>query len=167
MASDASWPRWIFASVAHYFSELAGDNGLPLLIEHAADRQDSFSKAGIRVELRSTGPSIRELSRDYFHARVDVNLLFTSRYDADAYEILRFAGIFQEAMSVPIPLWNYGNQPGDYTDADPESQVHLGCLLLVDGRNDSLRLLNFGQIEPVDKVKQTMLDGRYEVYFST
>ena len=44
---------------------------------------------------------------------------------------------------------------------DPETQVFFGCLIPRPGRNESVRVLNFGQIDPVDKIKQTEVQARY------
>ena len=44
---------------------------------------------------------------------------------------------------------------------DPETQVFLGCLIPRPGRNENVRVLNFGQIDPVDKIKQTEVQARY------
>ncbi len=84
----------------------------------------------IRAEIRITGPFDQELSKGYHRIYVDVNVLLTSRYDGqkNAATILKYAGLFHEAMSEPIPVWNFGGEPGDYVEDDPETQVFLGCL---------------------------------------
>ena len=49
----------------------------------------------------------------------------------------------------------------DSVESDPATQRFLGCLLPRSGRNQAVRVLNFGQIDPVDKIKQTEVDARY------
>ena len=163
MATNPNWARWIFHSVADYLKEIATDEDLPVLIEHFDDRTAAFEQATDKVEIRITGPFDQELSKGYHRIYVDVNVLLTSRYDGkkNAATILKYAGLFQEAMSEPIPVWNFGGEPGDYRTADPTTQVHLGCLIPRPGRNESVRVMNFGQMDKIDKIKQTEIDARY------
>lgn len=163
MPANPNWVRWVFASIAFHLKEVATDNSIPVLVEHLDERSEAFMEASDRAEIRITGPFTEEQSQDYFRFLVDANVLLTSRYDGakkDAYSILKNAGLFHEAMSLPIPIWNYGGEPGDYVDADPESQVFLGCLL----PQRPVRVFNFGQNEKTDKLKQTAVDARYEMY---
>jgi hypothetical protein len=158
------WARWVFASVVSAMKEVAGELNLPALVEHLDERTEAFMRAGDRAEIRVTGPFLRELSKDYYRLSVDVNILLTGRFDGEdknAYDIVRYAGAFQDAMDAPIAVWNYGNQPGDYSDGDPATQVFLGCLLPRSGRNDSVKVMHFGQIDPVDKIRQSEVDARY------
>jgi hypothetical protein len=156
------WARWIFASVADYLKSVATERQLPVLVEHLDERTEAFMQASDRAEIRITGPFIQELSRGYWQVFVDVNVLLTSRYDgSDAYSILKHAGAFQAAMDLPIGVWNFGSEPGDYVEGDPTTQHFLGCLVPRPGRNSLVRVLNFGQIALVDKIKQTEVDARY------
>jgi hypothetical protein len=162
--ANKNWARWIFASVADCLKQVAIAQNLPVLVEHLDERTETFMAATDRVEIRITGPFIREVSKGYYQIHVSVNVLLTSRYDSDqknAYSILKYAGSFQEAMDAPISVWNFGGEPGDYEEDDPATQVFLGCLNPSPGRNESVRVLNFGQIDPVDKIKQTEVDARY------
>ena len=97
-----------------------------------------------------------------------MNVLLQSRYgnaNKNAYTIHKNAGLFLEAMSIPIGVWNYGNEPGDYSD-DPETQEFLGCLEPRPGKNDSIRVNHFGQIDKVDKLKESAVDARYVMYLT-
>ena len=164
MAADPNWARWIFHSVADHMKQVATDADLPVLVEHFDERTAAFEQASDHAEIRITGPFDQELSKGYHRIYVDVNVLLTSRYDGakkNAATILKYAGLFHEAMSEPIPIWNYGGEPGDYIATDKASQVHLGCLLPRPGNNNSIRVLHFGQLDKVDKLKQTAVDGRY------
>lgn len=167
MSANPNWARWIFASVADALKSIATTHNLAVLVEHLDERSDAFMQADDRVEIRITGPFSQELSKGCFRLWVDVNVLLTSRYGGakkNALDILRFAGLFQEAMDSPIPVWNYGAQPGDYLDSDPNTQVFIGCLLPRPGNSDSVRLFNFGQTDPTDKLKQSAVDARYVMY---
>jgi hypothetical protein len=163
MAANPNWARWIFHSVADYLQDVATDESLPVLIEHFDERTATFERASDRAEIRITGPFDSELSKGYHRIYVDVNVLLTSRYDGarkNAATILKYAGLFHEAMSLPIPVWNFGGEPGDYVEGDTSTQVFLGCLTPRPGRNDSIRVMNFGQMG-TDKLKQTEVDARY------
>jgi hypothetical protein len=169
MAANPNWSRWIFHSVADYLKQVATEASLPVLIEHFDERTAQFEHASDRAEIRITGPFDQELSKGYHRIYVDVNVLLTSRYDGakkNAATILKYAGLFHEAMSLPIPVWNFGGEPGDYVASDPDTQVHLGCLVPRPGNNNSIRVLHFGQLDKVDKIKQTAVDARYVLYLN-
>jgi hypothetical protein len=167
MMAQKDWARWIFASVANYLKQVALEQNLPILVEHLDERTESFMRSTDRAEIRITGPFTQELSKNYFRVYVDVNVLLTSRYDGDsknAYGILIYAGTFHEAMDMPIGVWNYGGEPGDYVEGQPEMQKFLGCLKPRPGQD--VRVMNFGQTDLVEKLKQTEIDARYvmEIY---
>ncbi len=164
MSANPNWARWIFHSVASYLKDVATDASLPVLVEHFDERTATFERATDKAEIRITGPFDQELSKGYHRIYVDANVLLTSRYDGavkNAATILKNAGLFHEAMSEPIPVWNFGGEPGDYVEGDSSTQVFLGCLNPRPGRNDSVRVMNFGQIDTVDKIKQSEVDARY------
>ena len=163
MAANPNWARWIFHSVADYLKEVATDADLPVLIEHFDERSAAFEHATDKAEIRITGPFDQELSKGYHRIYVDVNVLLTSRYDGakkNAATIIKYAGYFHEAMSEPIPVWNFGGEPGDYVEADPDTHLFLGCLNPRPGRNESVRVMHFGQIDKINKIKQSEVDTR-------
>lgn len=165
MAANPNWARWIFASVAYHLKQVAQAHAVSVLVEHLDERTPTFMQASDRAEIRITGPFSQKLSEGYYRIWLDANVLLTSRYDGEvknAYTVLKNAGYFHEAMDQPIAVWNYGNEAGDY----PDSQVFLGCLMPRPGRNESVRVLNFGQLDKTDKVKQTAVDARYVMYLS-
>jgi hypothetical protein len=155
MGVNPNWARWIFASVATLFKQVAKDAGIPALVEGLDERTTPFMQAANRVEIRLSGPYTRELSIDYYEVGVDVNLLFTSRYETNGnqYEINRLVGIFHEAMDGPIPIKRLGDQPGDDGSL-------VTCLLTRAGRNDAVRVFHFGQTDQTDRQKQVMIDAR-------
>ena len=168
MPANPNWARWVFASVADVMKTVAVDASLPVLVEHLDERTATFMQATDRVEIRITGPFVCEFGPDSFRLDVDVNVLLTSRYDGqkkNAYEIQRFAGLFQQAMGTAIPVWNYGDQTGDYSDSDPSSQVFIGCLEPRSDKGDeAVRVFHFGQQTATDKNKQSMVDARYTMF---
>lgn len=166
MAANPNWARWVFASVATHLKQVAIDNDLPVYVEHSDDRTPAFNNATDRAEIRITGPYVREESKDCFKLQVAVNVLLNSRYDTgkNAYSVLKYAGDFQAALSDVIPVWNYGNEPGDYQEDDPQTQVFIGCLLPKNGKNDSVRVDHFGQLEETSRIKQTLVDASFYMF---
>jgi hypothetical protein len=160
--ANPNWVRWAFASVATRFKQLAKDAGIPALVEGLDERTTDFMEAPNRLEIRMSGPFTKELSKDYYELGVDINLLFTSRYEVNQnqYDINRTVGTFHAAMDDAIPILRYGDQPGD-----DESLV--GCLLPRDGRNDAVRVFHFGQTDQTVRQKQVMIDARHVVYLDS
>jgi hypothetical protein len=167
MAANPNWARWLFASTAYVLKNVATSNDLPVLVEHLDERSQTFINAGDRVEIRITGPFSQELSKGYHRLLLDVNVLLTSRYDGPSknqYNILKYAGLFHGALSMPIPVWNYGPELGDWKEDDLNSQVFIGCLLPKGAKSDLVKVYNFGQTNETDKLKQSVVDARYEMY---
>jgi len=156
-AANPNWVRWVFASVATYLKEVAKQANIPVLVEGLDERTDALMKATDRCEVRISGPFSRELSHNYFRLEVDVNVLFYTRLEEskNRYGILKIIGDFQEAMDSNIPVCKCGDEPGD------DETASIGCLAPRNGRNDSIRVLHFGQIDPTDRLKQSMVDARY------
>ena len=158
-----NWPRWIFASAADHFKQAADNIGLPMLIEGIDEREAEKMRADDHVEFRINGPAVRELSRGYFRLDVDVNLMLTSMMGGqtqNAYDIVQHAGVFQQAASGPIPVFKFGEGPED-------NETLLGCLTLRSGKRDAIRVIHFGQISRVDRIRQSAVDARYQLYLST
>lgn len=166
MPADPNWARYIFASVATYLKAFADDHSLPVVIEGLHERTDAYMESADRIEVRINGPYTQEISKNYYRVWVDANVLLTSRMESgkNAFSIQRFAGVFQSAMDGPIPLWNYGDQPGDYLDSDITTQKWFGCLSPRSRANDSIKVYHFGQVEKTDHVKQTIVDASYFVF---
>ena len=75
----------------------------------------------------------------------------------DAYGIARWAGKFEQAMTERIPIYKYGTDAGD-------DQSLIGCLTQRKGTSESIKLVYFGQISREDRIRQAVVDGRYEMY---
>jgi len=162
-AANPNWARWVFASVATYLKGVADSQQLAALVEGLDERTTEFMQATDRCEIRITGPFTRELSRNYFRLEVVANVLFLSRYEEskNQYAVVKTIGVFQEAMDGAIAVYKYGNEPGD------DETALIGCLSPANGRNDRVRVLHFGQIDPTTKLKQSMVDARYAMEIST
>lgn len=166
MPADPNWARYVFASVADFLVATAKGNSLPVIVEGLDERTSGYMESTDRAEIRINGPFSQELSAGCFRLWVDVNVLLTSRMDGakNGYSLQRYAGIFQAAMDHSIPVWNYGDQPGDFDPNDSATQIHLGCLSPRTGTSESVKVLHFGQVEKTDRVKQSIVDARYVMY---
>jgi len=162
MSSNPNWARWVFASLATMLKELAKDNQLPVLVEGLDERTTTFMDATDRVEIRISGPFTRDLSNDYYELAVDANALFVSRYEdgKNKYDILNVIGIFQAAMDAPIPIFKFGNQPGD------DGTACIGVMEPRKNRGEAVRVMHFGQADLTNRIKQSLVDARYLLYLS-
>ena len=164
--AQRDWDRWVFASLAAYLKGIANGYRLPVLVEHFDERTPQFMQATDRAEIRIAGPHSHQLSNDYYRLFVEVSVILTSRYDGpvkNAYSILDYAGAFHEAMNLPIGVWNFGGQPGDYVVGRPETLQFLGCLTQRPGRGNDVRVEHFGQIDVATKIKQSLVEARYMI----
>jgi hypothetical protein len=156
---NPNWSRWIFASVAVYFNAVIATNlKLPLLTEGVDDRESKKMHYN-HAELRVNGPFIIEPSRNYYILSVDINVLFTELMDDhkdNAYDLFTWCGAVQTAMDGPINIYRYGSEEGD-------DSGWVGCLVTRRGRYDSNRVLHFGQISRVDRIRQSEVDGRFKM----
>ena len=162
MSANPNWARWIFSSIAKNMLAVATTNSIPAIVEGIDDETDAFTEETDRVEIRITGPYIRKLSGEY-QIFMDVNVILTSRFDGqqkNRHAILTNAGLFQEAMDQAIQIYKFGNSVGD-------DSSHLGCLVPRSGKNDTVRVIHFGKVDPTEKVKQSMVDARYEMFLSS
>jgi hypothetical protein len=162
MSANPNWARWIFASIAKNLNDVADTNNIPAIVEGVDDETDDFTGETDRVEIRITGPYTRKLSGEY-QLWMDVNVLLTSRFGGqqkNRHAILTNAGLFQEAMDQAIQVYKYGIAVGD-------DSSHLGCLVPRSGKNDTVRVIHFGKVDPTDKITQSVVDARYEMFLST
>lgn len=159
MPANQNWARWIFSSISFTLKTVATDNSIPAIVEGVDDETDTFTDATDRVEIRISGPYTKELPSEY-HVYVDVNVILTSRFDGSTknrHAILINAGLFHEAMDQIIRVYKYGNEVGD-------DDSFIGCLIPRSGKNDTVRVIHFGKVDSTDKVKQSAVDARYEMY---
>jgi hypothetical protein len=162
MSANPNWARWIFASIAKTLTAVATTNSIPVLVEGIDDETDTFTDETDRVEIRISGPFTRKLSGEY-QIFMDVNVILTSRFDGqqkNRHAILTNAGLFHEAMDQAILVKKYGTAVGD-------DSSYLGCLVPRSGKNDTIRVIHFGKVDSTDKVKQSVVDARYEMFLST
>lgn len=160
MAYDANWPRWVQASVAKHFKDVANTNSYSSLVEEIEERTTAFQEAPQRVEIRMNGPFIKEVSKDYWKFEVDANILIFSHKDGtldNAYTGTTIAGKMAQAAASQIPVYKYG---GGVDDDDSL----IGCLNLRRGNDESIKVHHFGEIDTVNRLIQLAVDVRLEMF---
>ncbi len=155
-----NWPRYVFASIADYLKTVAQGESLLALVEGLDERTDAFMQATDRAEIRITGPVVREPAHASYILYVDVSVLLVSRYQDNAYNLLIYAGAFYDALRTVIPVWNYGNLPGDYGD----NPIQLGCLTLRPG--SAVDVIHRGQVDPVQKIRMSEVNAKFMMEIS-
>lgn len=161
---NPNWPRWIWASIIkHLASSVFTPNSIPFIAEGVDERTDDFMSENNRAEIRMNGPQTRELSADYWRLWVDINVLVISYMDGqldNAYTLETNLGLVLEAMDTVIPINRLGDGPNDDGNL-------LGCLSPRLGDSDSVKIIQFGQVHKVDRIKEGVVDGRFKMYLST
>lgn len=156
---DVNLSRWILASVATYFKVVADSLNLTYFVEGIDERESDTMRAE-HVELRVNGPNIREVSKDYWRAHVDINILLIDYMDMsteNAYDLNQWGGEFLAAMMKPIPIYRLGTGVND-------DDTLVGCLTQRKGISEPARLIHFGQISKTDRIRQAAVDGKFEMY---
>jgi len=159
---DENLARWILASIADHFQSVASGLSLPYFVDGIDERDESTMRAS-HVELRVTGPFIKEVSNNYFMVDVYINFYLTKQMaiaGADAYDIIRWAGKFQDVMLLPVPIYKFGSGAGDDGSL-------VGCLVVKKGKNEAVRIYHYGQISKDDRVRQSEVDALFGMELTT
>jgi hypothetical protein len=159
MAYDPNWPRWVQASVADHFKLVAIAQGYPALVEGIDERDTEFIESPNRIEIRVNGPFIREASAGYYHFEVDANILIFSHMGGqipNAYFGTEMTGYMAQAASQPISIYKYGTGVGD-------DQSLIGCLTLRRGKDESVKVFHFGEVNKEDRLRQFGVDVSLEM----
>lgn len=159
---NPDWTRWIFASITEHFdANVMTPNSIPFITEGIHERDTLFMGSEDRAEIRINGPFAREQSARYWRIWVDINTLVTSNFGnhtQDVYRLERNLGLIHEFADTSIEIRRYGSGVGD-------DGALLGCLRPRSSkRDDSVRIIHFGQLNNTDRVKQGQVDGRYVMY---
>jgi len=155
---DANLPRWIFQSIASHFQLLAADLSLPFLVEGIDERSDETMHSD-HVELRVTGPTVKEISRDYYDTNTVINCLFTKAMnpvDTNAYDLIQWTGAFASAMLDPIPIYKKGS------GADDDGSF-ISCLRIAKDKKEAARVYHFGQLDKDTPVRQSEVDAVFSM----
>lgn len=162
--ADRALRKWVQASVAKYFKDIAAGEtpAIPSLADGLETRSDAFMEQQHRAEIRVNGPYTKRFSGCGM-ARVFINILVSSMMDGqetNIYKLDELLGVFHEAADADIPIFRYGS------DAEDNGTLY-GCLKLISGKNDYLRVVTFGQLQDNTRLRQGMVAGTYELYVDT
>jgi hypothetical protein len=167
--------RWIRASLAkHFYTHIQtalGNAEFVLYMEgmpkHRAYTKYEYTQDGgnksLNVpldnffELRVDGPSMTELSQDYWLVLSEVNILIATHVGSDLYKQDKHCGIIQSGFISSIMISEIGD--GD---------ANVGCMTLSMNKAARKKLIvsNFGQIHPVIPILQSTVEGHYTAQWS-
>jgi hypothetical protein len=159
---NPNWARWIAASLAVYYKVVADALNIELLVEGVDERESEKMEAD-RAELRVNGPFINQWSRGDFQLDVDSNILLTDLMAGEgenSYNLMTWAGYFQQAAEKSIPVYRYGPDTGGVDDGS-----WVGCLTVRD-RKKGPALYHFGQISTNDRVRQAAVDTQHRMFLT-
>ncbi len=147
------WPRWIFASTTKYFEEIAVANDLHFFIEGTHRFTPEHQEY---LEFRMDGPSVTEVSKNYFLIDVEINILWSFNQDNTSFHrASEITGILMEAME-DICVYRYG-------DGEHDNQKLLGTLTLRQDKKTPIRVNNFGQVRTDVKLMQGTVEGTFRM----
>lgn len=160
---DKNLARWIFQSIASHFVATANGISLPYFVEGIDERSPATMRES-HVELRVTGPDIKEVANGQYDIKCVINFLFTKNMDevsADAFDLIQWTGVFADVMLEPIPIYKKGVGPEDDED------TLIGCLRVHKGKNEAVRTYHFGQLDKDTRVRMSELDAVYGMTYTT
>lgn len=163
MPANPNWARWCHASVATILKAEATAISVPVLIEGIDERSAAFMESPDRIEVRVNGPFTQELSAGYHRLLLGVNVLVSTQMGPStkrAYRLNEILGRFHSLMDGALAVYRFGTGPDD------DSESLLGCLTPRPGKNNNIRVIHFGQLGTVDRLKQGMVDVQYVMYLN-
>lgn len=155
---DQYLARWTHISIQQYFKTIAAGIPLPLFVEGFDERTEATQRVN-HAELRLTGPNVSNPSSNYWTVEAEVNILlhdYMESASADVYSILRWSGIFQDAMLDPIPIYKRGPDAGD-------DDSLIGCLVARNREPKAVMVYHFGQMDKDDRLRQSEIDCLYKL----
>jgi hypothetical protein len=154
---NPDWTLWIHASVNKWFAGVAQAANLPFHVE--GDGHVAIADQPDYVEIRCTGPLIKELSKGWFRLLVEINAFIVSRDDdKDAYKIYRNTGLILTGFTHGIPVF-------EFAEGNPDPPL-LGCLQQINVSGASVAVSEIGQIDPHMAQREQSILSFYEMYLS-
>ncbi len=159
---DKNLARWIFQSLASHFKSVADGISLLYFVEGIDERSNDTMQEN-HVELRVSGPELKEVSKGYFNVKVIVNFLFIKNMNeagVDAFDLIQWTGVFADEMLQPIPIYKKG-------DGVEDDGTLIGCLQVHKGRNEAVRVFHFGQLDKDTRIRQSEVDALYGMNYQS
>lgn len=162
--ANPNWARWVTSSIAVFFADVIDDGTqIPFIVEGVDERSTSFMEAPAKAEIRINGPFTKQYSGNITRMYVDINVLVTVHMGGEAtnsYTLEEHLGMFHEAMDGNIPIFRFGSGVED-------DDTLLECLSPRPQKDDSIRVLHFGQLEQSVHLRQGMVDARYVAWITS
>jgi hypothetical protein len=111
------------------------------------------------LELRIDGPYHAPIgtSREN-QLYIEVNVLCVAAYDPeDSLALIKLTDVATWMLNQDICVYKYGEAAGD-------DKSYFETLRLL-GSNDAVKVSNFGQIDPVNKIFQATVEAHYELRY--
>lgn len=155
MSANPNWDRWIFASLADYFTK-----NVPVQWYVEGEHRTKVVNKDY-LELRIDGPYYTEESYNYWYLYLEVSVLVQAvQDDKDSQKIRRLCGQVASAFT-SVPVYKYGK--GILDDS-----TLLGCLTLIQdtGKRERIQTNHFGLLAPDLKLMQSTVEGHYSINLS-
>lgn len=146
---NSKWSKWIFASVVQHFrTELAKTSGVSIYFEgmHKDNRTNN-----LQLEIRFDGPYYKELSKNYWEVKFEVNILVQAVIGSSFLTIHKGTGIAAAAFTDSIKIYKYGE------DIDDDESL-FDCSFSM----GKIIISHFGQLNPNEKILQASVEGQYK-----
>lgn len=144
--------KWVFASLAKFFSQQATALSLPFFAE-GADDANSEVYQNTNLSMRVDGPVVHENS-GWQEYRFEVQGLLTQvGVPSNVYTPYDRAGTIAEAMRSGIPIYKIPDNPSEL----------FGCLLPDTRATETVRVVNLGILSDSSKVSQISVVGKYQI----
>ena len=142
------WPRW--SKIAFFKAADAVRESIPVYFE-GDERTTRLDKNF--VEVRMTGPDIREPSKGCHILEVQFNLLINAKENAnDLYTPDRLIGQFMDAFANEISVFRLGSELVD-------DGSFVGCYRLI----SEIDVVQFGIVDKTLRTIQAQIEGTYEL----
>lgn len=156
---QANWTRWIFATLSKHFNDAAVAASVPMFIE-GQDRGTALLPE--YFEFRMNGPRCHEVSRDYWHLDIEINILvIQKRNEKTNHRIFDLCGVILAACVHDIPAFKYG------TGLNDNPTESLGCLTLSSHLDDNILVTHLGQLNPDLVEIQSAVETYYRLELET
>ena len=150
-------PRWIMSSCRTYFDQRRGRWPMYFMHQAQKDLKKGHGQAVVSYfEFRLDGPYIQTMTSNETKYTIEINILCISNVDnkfTDEMEMM--LGQMASAFGPVIPFYRFGDQPQD-------TRTQVGCLLLLQEKNESVIISRFNQANPATEIIQASVEGHYE-----
>lgn len=148
---NPNWPRWIWASVSKWFSDIITPN-IPMYVE-GDDRGTGL--LATYTEFRMDGPTGKEQNKGIWALYIAINVLVVvKKNETDTHTQFKIQGQVTNAFTQVIPIYRYGDDDG-----------FIDCLTLRTDNRNGIIISQFGQISPDLNVLQSTIEGHYRGIF--